>query len=216
MSPLGCAMNEAMLRSSLSLCLAIFLAVGLTGCGDEQTPAAPGGGGTGAGFGPPPNTGGSGGTGTGGSGGSIGTGGTGGGAGSTGGGGMGGVGGAGAIGPLGACNNPDDLMALANLGDPSEARRASATCGTTECSGVVDETTCVSRATICVGNRIPGLSLECSTCYGELAWCAGACNISCASNPCEGCLTCGQGSYAQCLEDLSACAGPLPPECGET
>lgn len=205
-----------MVRPFLLWCTAILIAAGLTACNDPQTPAAPGGGGTGGTF-FPPNTGGSGGTGTGGTGGAGGSGATGGSAGNGGGnGGMGGIGGVGGIGTLDACNNPDDLMALASLGDPSEARRVSATCGTTECSGVVDETVCVSRATICVGNRIPGLSLECSTCYGELAWCAGLfCNTECASNPCEGCLTCGQGSYLQCLEDLSACAGALPPECGD-
>lgn len=197
--------------------LALLAAVGLSGCSDEATPAAPGGGGVR----PPIGTGGTGGgAGTGGTAGSGGSAGSGGGAGSAGGGGSGGEAGSGGIGgtggspSLGACDNPADLMVLASLTDPSEARRISADCGIAGCSAIVDEALFIECATSCVEDRIAGLSTACATCYGELAWCAGVnCNTACAANPCGICLTCDAGAYTQCLEDLNACAGRLPPEC---
>jgi hypothetical protein len=206
-----CAMNDAMLRSSIIAALALIASVGLSACNDEGTPAAPGGGG----IRPPIGTGGSGGgSGNGGSAGTGGGSGTGGSAGTGGEAGSGGTAGAGGTASLGACDNPADLMVLANLADPSEARRISGTCGTAGCSGIVDEALFIECATTCVEDGVAGLSTACAACYGELAWCAGIiCNTACAANPCEGCLTCGAGAYAQCLQELNACAGRLPPEC---
>jgi hypothetical protein len=132
-----------------------------------------------------------------------------------GGGGTGGTGGGGGSAELGACENEDDLMVLAGLSDPSEARRISGVCGQTWCGGT--ESFCVSNATTCVENFIPGLSSECASCYARLAWCAGIlCNPTCASNACGACLTltnCNGGTYAQCQQQLNECAGRLPPEC---
>lgn len=202
-----------MRRPVFALLFLALSALGVGACAEDGPPPAPGGGGSGLIPGGGPGSGGSGGSGFGGNAGRAGSGGVS-GASGVGGAGLGGNGGAGGVEAPGACENEDDLMALAALGDPSEARRASATCGTTVCSGSVSQSQCVEDATTCLTGRIDGISEPCATCYADLAWCAGLlCNPLCSLNPCGDCLTCGGGSYAQCLETLSACTGPLPAEC---
>ena len=115
---------------------------------------------------------------------------------------------------VGACENSDDLMALADFGGPDQARRTTATCGATWCSGTQDEATCVQNATTCIQTAI-GVSRDCATCYADLAWCTtDLCNTACASNPCSsGCLTCGGGSYVACLGQLGDCTGTATDAC---
>jgi hypothetical protein len=215
----SCGMNGLMYRSLLAHGIAVLLAAGLTACNETQTPAAPGGG-TGGIIGP--GTGGSGGSGTGGTGGvagMAGAGGTGGAAGN------GGVGGAGAVGGMGgvgigdgACNNATDLQALADL-QPNNARQVSAQCATVDCSsefgqGQAAFTSCM---TTCMGDNVPNFSLDCATCYVDLAWCAGSlCNTACANTPCGAdCLDCGpNGKYAVCVQSLTQCAGRMSVDCG--
>jgi hypothetical protein len=66
----------------------------------------------------------------------------------------------------------------------------------------------------CVENRAPGLSSECTSCYGELAWCAGiGCNTWCANQTVSACTPdCTADSarcpnYSTCLTELNQCAG---------
>jgi len=167
---------------------------------------------------PPP----SGGAGSGGSGGTGGTGasaGTGGGAGSSGTGGVSGAGGLGGAGGMtgvggtdGACVNDPDLevirVTMQNL------RWQAASCGTL-CQGfMTDEALFLGCVNPCVETRAPGLSSECTGCYGDLAWCAGtACNSWCASRPLNACTPdCTADSarcpgYSACLTELNQCAG---------
>lgn len=105
----------------------------------------------------------------------------------------------------GACENPLDLDALA-------AAKVSSV--TTSCTGLVCLNTlgnlllhqqCVSN---CVERNIPGLSSECSACYGDLAGCAldAFCYSVCQFNTCGlQCLNCL--SSADCLTEFEACRG---------
>ena len=151
------------------------------------------------GFVPPPSAGGGSG-GTGAAGGTAGTAGTGATAG------MGG----GGVGVDGACVNERDLeiirMTLPNL------RWQAAFCGT-PCQGLAHAASlvCVNQ---CVETRVPGLTPECTSCYGELAWCAGtACNTWCANQTLNACTPdCTADSaqcpgYSACLTELDQCAG---------
>jgi len=193
-------MNSDMNRPSLLTGLAILLALAIGGCNDETPPAAP----CCRGEVVPPV---------------VGSGGTGGGGGIGGAGGEAGEGGRGGAGGLrDACNNASDLAALAGL-EPNNARQVSASCGTVDCSNELGQgqavfTECVTG---CVENKVPDLSPECATCYGDLAWCAGLlCNTSCANLSCgTGCLMCTQGTfdYQQCLVRLSLCAGRESIDC---
>ena len=144
---------------------------------------------------PPPGGGGGGGTAaSGGSGGAAGMGGT------------GGIGG----GEIGgdACINESDVigMTVPNL------RWKAADCETGCVRLMHDEfVDCINR---CVDAQAPGLSSECTSCYGELAWCAGAdCNTWCASQTLNACTTdCTADSaqcpgYSTCLTELNRCAG---------
>ena len=177
-------------------------------CADEVVPPPPGGGGTGG-------TGAA--TGTGGGSGSVGSGGIGGGAGNAGSGGTGGaagMGGAGGIGGAGiggdACINETDLdiigMTVPNL------RWQAADCETGCVRLMHDEfVDCINQ---CVKTRAPGLSSECTSCYGELAWCAGAdCNTGCTNpivNICAPDCTADSllcPGYSTCLTELDRCAG---------
>ena len=192
----------------------MFLAAtALGGCNNEVVRPPPGGGtGGSGGAGATAGSGGTGGTGaSAGTGGMAGGGGT---AGSGGAGGNGGVGGAGGIAPMGACNNVSDVDALAAL-VPSNARQVAANCGLATCSNLlVDQvafTTCVNE---CVEGAVSGLSLDCSTCYGELAWCSLGCLTPCESNSCSAlCLTCV--GYSECVAALDACAGRMSIDCSD-
>ena len=87
-----------------------------------------------------------------------------------------------------------------------------ATCGT-QCQGLTHDAfvTCVNT---CVQGRAPGLTSDCTNCYGELAWCAGAaCNTWCANQTINACTPeCTTDSvrcpgYDVCLMELDDCAG---------
>jgi hypothetical protein len=124
---------------------------------------------------------------------------------------MGGAGGMGGIGIVGdACINDPDLgvigMTLPNL------RWQAAFCGT-PCEGLGHDpfVDCVNR---CLETQAPGLSSECTSCYGELAWCAGLfCNTWCANTTLNACTPeCTADSvrctdYSTCLTELNQCAG---------
>jgi hypothetical protein len=124
---------------------------------------------------------------------------------------MGGAAGMGGVGIVGdACINDPDLgvigMTLPNF------RWQAAFCGT-PCQGLghgpfVD---CVNR---CLEARVPGLSSECTSCYGELAWCADTdCNTFCAdpaANICTPDCTADSArcpNYSTCLTELNRCTG---------
>ena len=186
--------------------VALLASVGA--CSDEVVPPPPGGGSGGTG-----GTGGTGAaTGTGGGSGSVGSGGIGGGGGNAASGGTGGAAGMGGTGEIGgdACINESDLdvigMTVPNL------RWQAADCETGCVRLMHDEfVDCINR---CVDAQAPGLSSECTSCYGELAWCAGAdCNTWCASQTLNACTTdCTADSaqcpgYSTCLTELNRCAG---------
>jgi hypothetical protein len=192
--------------------LGLAAVVALLGaCSDEFVPP-PSGGGGGAGTGGTGGSGATAGTGGGGSGsgGTAGVSGTGGTAGASGAGGMGGaggIGGVGGVGTAGACvNEPDIGMTLPNL------RWQAASCGES-CAGLAHDAfvACVNP---CVETEAPGLSPECTDCYGELAWCAGdVCNAWCATQTLNACTPeCIASSvrcpaYSTCLTELDQCAG---------
>lgn len=213
--------NDTMMRIALGLLLSLTLVA----CDESNTPAAPGGG-TGGSLGPPvPGSGGS--SGMGGLGGTAGGGGVGGagdgGAGGdstgsggiAGGAGMDGGGGGIAIGD-GACDNVDDLEVLADL-RPTNARTVAASCGVA-CQDSLVEAVYVACVALCVRDTAIGLSNECSTCYGDLAWCSGlACNELCDDDSCDTpCLDCSDGAdYGACLATLNLCAGRNSTDCGD-
>jgi hypothetical protein len=203
----------------------LLTSLALTGCSDTPPPPPPGGG-TG-GTRPPitPGTGGSGSggvSGAGGSGGTAGRAGSGGTAGSGGEAGEGGAGGEAGAGGVGggiaddACDNLSDQSVLTGL-VPDNARRVAAECGTVDCAPVLGQGEMAFKlcATDCVERNVTGLSMECASCYGDLAWSARLlCNTSCAENSCvPGCLTCG--NYSQWLQELDACAGRMSLDCGD-
>lgn len=219
--------------------LLFLAAIVASGCGDDYVPppSTGGAGGSGGSIG----TGGSGGSGgrggSGGSGGTVGTGGTGGTAGvggaagsggagtggtsGTGGGGSGGTGGTGGSSgsggapPMGACDNASDLGALSGL-QPTNARQIAADCGAVDCIDLVAmESAFKSCVDDCVEQAVTGLSSECSSCYGDLAWCSGtSCSTACRSNACTpSCLTCA--GYSDCIDSLDACAGRMSIDCAD-
>ncbi|MGB3052651.1 MAG: hypothetical protein WBB42_16740 [Polyangiales bacterium] len=211
--------------------LLFLAAIVASGCGDDYVPppstGGAGGSGGSVGTGGSSGSGGTGGdvgtggnVGTGGTGGTAGVGGAAGSGGSAGSGGTGAVGGGGSggtggIAPMGACDNTDDLIALASI-QLGNARQIAAKCGTVDCSGVVDEAMFLTCATSCVEADVPNLSTECATCFSELALCSGLlCNTACAGNPCVvDCQECNEGAdYRQCLQALTQCAGQLPSDC---
>jgi hypothetical protein len=188
----------------------VALLASLGACSDEVVPPPPGGGGGGIG-----GTGAV--TGTGGDGGSVGSGGIGGGGGTAASGGTGGAAGMGGTGGVGggefggdACINDADLdvigMTVPNL------RWQAADCETGCVRLMHDEfVDCISQ---CVETQAPGLSSECTSCYGELAWCAGAdCNTGCTNpilNICAPDCTADSPlcpGYSTCLTELNRCAG---------
>ena len=210
----------------------LFLAAAVAGgCGDDYVPppSTGGGGGSGGSVG----TGGTGGSvgtggssGTGGTGGSVGAGGTGGtnglggtggsgGAGTGGTSGIGGSGGTGGTPPMGACDNTGDVSALAAL-QPTNARQIAADCGIGECSNVLGmEAAFKACVDGCVDRRVAGLSPQCSSCYGDLAWCSGTgCLTACQSNSCTPlCLACD--GYDACVIALDVCAGRMSIDCAD-
>ena len=126
-------------------------------------------------------------------------------------GGMSGTGGIGGVGVGGACVNVPDLdvirVTLPNL------RWQAASCGGPPCQGLGHDpfVDCVNR---CVETQVPGLTSECTTCYGELAWCAvTTCNTWCANQTLNACTPdCIADSarcpgYSACLTELDQCAG---------
>ncbi|MGB5696436.1 MAG: hypothetical protein WBM46_12340, partial [Polyangiales bacterium] len=109
----------------------------------------------------------------------------------------------------GACLNDPDLEII--VATTPNLRWQAADCGTL-CQGRTEPLflDCVDT---CLGGPAPGLSSECSGCYGALAWCAGAsCNTSCA-NTADACsLVCTSNStqcpgYDACLTALNQCTG---------
>jgi hypothetical protein len=112
----------------------------------------------------------------------------------------------------GACVNDTDLevirVTMQNL------RWQAASCGTL-CQGfMTDEALFLGCVNPCVETRAPGLSSECTGCYGDLAWCAGAaCNTWCANQTVNACTPdCTADSarcpgYSACLTELNQCAG---------
>ena len=207
-------------------CFVFLAAIVASACGDDYVP--------------PPSTGGTGGTGgtagtggtgeTGGTGGTAGTGGTGGIGGTAGTGGMGGIGGAGAAGgggsgatggtaSMGACDNPDDLAALRGL-EPGEARQTAAGCGLppSVCATLVTMEDAFKACVDDCARRATGVSPECSSCYGDLAWCSRElCLTPCAGNACVPDCYISCPGYAACLDALSQCAGRDATDCvGDT
>jgi len=186
-------------------------------CSDGYVPPPSGGAGSGG-------TGGTGGTGaSAGTGGGPGSGGTGGVSGSGGSGGVSGAGGLGGVGGTdGACVNDPDLevirVTVPNL------RWQAASCGTLCENVMTDEALFLGCVNACVEDQAPGLSSECTGCYGDLAWCAGtACNAWCASQPVNACTPdCTADSarcpgYSACLTELNQCAGRDSLDClGDT
>jgi hypothetical protein len=147
---------------------------------------------------------------TGGSGGGAagaGGGGTGGAGGMAGNGGVGGTAATGGIGSMGACDNPD--RALLALLDPN-ARQIATNCGLTpSCENLIDETAFTDCVTTCVEQAVALLSSECSSCYGDYAWCSLACENDCATDSCGiDCLTClGDAPNNTCMPELTQCTG---------
>jgi hypothetical protein len=184
----------------------LLTSLALTGCSDTPPPPPPGGGTGGT---RPPITPGTGGSGSGGVSGAGGSGGT---AGRAGSGGTAGSGGE----ADDACDNLSDQSVLTGL-VPDNARRVAAECGTVDCAPVLGQGEMAFKlcATDCVERNVTGLSMECASCYGDLAWSARLlCNTSCAENSCvPGCLTCG--NYSQWLQELDACAGRMSLDCGD-
>ncbi len=119
---------------------------------------------------------------------------------------------------MGACNNTDDVAALAVL-VPSNARQVAADCGLKSCSaesGLQDPfTTCVSDW---VEQAVAGLSSDCSNCYGDFTWCSMACLGLCDVNSCDPlCIACLSTSSAGCIQELNQCAGRMSNDCpGDT
>jgi len=113
---------------------------------------------------------------------------------------------------MGACDNQDDVDALALL-QPSNARQVAANCGLVMCSHLLAlPAEFVNCVTSCVERAVPGLSSECSACYGDLAWCSVGCLTPCNVNSCTPlCLTCPD--YGLCLDELNQCAGRTSLDC---
>lgn len=206
--------------------LLLLAAIVVSGCGDDYVPPpSTGGGGGSGGSGGTGGSSGTGGTGgSGGTGGDVGTGGTGGTGGSAGSGGVGtggssgtGGGGSGGTPPMGACDNTGDVSALAGL-QPTNARQIAADCGISECSNLLSmEAAFKACVDGCVERTVSDLSSECSSCYGDLAWCSRVlCLTPCASDSCTNfCLACD--GYGACIGALDACAGRMSIDCaGDT
>jgi hypothetical protein len=177
--------------------------------------------------------------GTDGTGGRAGTGGSGGRSGAGGAGGVGGIGasggaageggtsGAGGTGGLGgatgsACINDSDLQVI-QMTTPS-LRWQAANCAVSFEGAPDDEAAFLTHMNTCLEGSAPGLSAQCTTCYAELAWCAGdACNSWCSMEPGNGCSPeCTTDSpkclgYDACLTNLNQCAGRDSLDClGDT
>jgi hypothetical protein len=151
------------------------------------------------------------------------TGGTGGGAGS---GGTGGVSGAGGSGGGGGTSGAGGMVGVACINEPDlqvigattpNLRWQAASCGTV-CQGL-SEPLFLDCVNLCIEERAPGLSSECTGCYGDLAWCAGpACNTWCA-NTASACTTDCTGDstrcpgYDVCFTELNQCAGRESLDC---
>jgi len=137
--------------------------------------------------------------GTGGSAGTAGGAGSGGTGGVSGTGGAGGMGGAGGI-AGGACRNDPDLEII--VATTPNLRWQAAYCGA-PLQGR-DEADFLNEFDLCMVGRVPGLSSECRSCYGALAWCAddnptANCNTTCAGTA----DACGP----QCITDSINCPG---------
>jgi len=184
--------------SAFRLCVVFVAATAIGACSDDVPP-------------PPGGTGGSGASGgSGGAGGSGGVGGDGGLAGSGGAGGQGGMAGgsgAGGIGSIGACTI-QDRTELGRL-DPN-ARQIAANCGRNPtCEDESDQTAFSDCVTNCV-ELAAGLSSECSSCYGDYAWCSRGCEAECGANSCDDgtCGTClSEAPNASCVPELTQCTG---------
>jgi hypothetical protein len=108
---------------------------------------------------------------------------------------------------MGACDDQDRTV-LALL-DPN-ARQIAANCGLSPtCEGETDETAFSDCVTNCVEPMVTNLSSECSSCYGEYAWCSRDCEDSCAADSCGVvCNTClASDPYDLCIPKLTECTG---------
>jgi hypothetical protein len=198
------------------LVLGVFL-IGAWACANQAPPTPPGGFAGRDGVGGSDGSGGNAGTGgASGAGGTGGSGGVGGQAGSGGQAGAGGRGGAGGGASVGACDNQDDVAALAAL-LPDNARRIAAECGVAFQNQIESEEDFTAEVASCVEQAVAGLSSGCAACYGELAFCGGLnCLIACQADSCSTpCLTCP--GYDACVVQLSQCAGRMSTDCpGDT
>jgi hypothetical protein len=131
-----------------------------------------------------------------------------------------GGGGTGGTPPMGACDNTSDLAALTSL-PATNARQIAASCGLapSPCAALISfENEFKDCVDLCVEQAVTGLSTECASCYGDLAWCSSElCLIPCNFDSCErGCYINCPG-YIACLDALSQCAGRDSTDCpGET
>ena len=123
----------------------------------------------------------------------------------SGGGGSSGAGGSGGTSEPGACDNPEDLEALAAVVPSAEL---------TFCAGLFclpdlfDARRYQNCVSLCMTSEISELSLLCAVCYGESASCglAARCTSLCQFNTCAlPCLNCLQN--AGCLDSFEACRG---------
>ena len=111
---------------------------------------------------------------------------------------------------VGACDNVGDAAAIENASGSLQGVGASCAAGT--CIGQLgDPDAYASCVTACIQENVPGLSLDCAGCYGELGGCAvAALCLACASDTCSvACLGCLNG--ANCLTRLDECTG-IPAE----
>ena len=121
--------------------------------------------------------------------------------------------------PMGACDNAGDLGALAGL-QPGEARQIAASCSLapSPCANLVAMEVAFKACVAECVEQATGLSAECTSCYGDLAWCSSeVCLPACESNAClPGCYIECPG-YTACLDALSQCAGRDSTDClGDT
>ena len=90
------------------------------------------------------------------------------------------------------------------------ARQIAANCGLDPlCDNLNDETAFSDCVTNCVKQAVPSLSPECSSCYGDYAWCSRTCEDDCTGNSCnfecENCLSMAPSD--QCIPELTQCTG---------
>jgi len=114
---------------------------------------------------------------------------------------------------MGACLSEMDLAAITGL-YPTSARQVAAQCGDSPlCSAAVGEQAFLDCVNPCIESGIPGVSMDCGSCYGDFAFCIRfLCLTQCASQPCDPvCESCP--GYDPCFQELSQCAGRDSRDC---